>query len=124
MKGVESVSYLLQKGGEMVEDSTRIKEETLYGNVLSVFNNQVIVNKKYKDTLFRKLFHQKKELLELYNALNDSNYTKEEDLEIVTLESCIYISVRNDLAFILDFRLHLYEHQSTPSPNMPLRDLF
>ena len=108
----------------MVEDSTRTKEETLYGNVLSVFNNQVIVNKKYKDTLFRKLFHQKKELLELYNALNDSNYTKEEDLEIVTLESCIYISVRNDLAFILGFRLHLYEHQSTPSPNMPLRDLF
>ena len=28
------------------------------------------------------------------------------------------------MAFILDFRLHLYEHQSTPSPNMPLRDLF
>ena len=25
---------------------------------------------------------------------------------------------------VLDFRLHLYEHQSTPSPNMPLRDLF
>ena len=31
--------------------------------------------------------------------------------------------MRNDLAFILDFRMHLYEHQSTPSPNMPLRDL-
>ena len=50
---------------------------------------------------------------------------KEEDLEIVTLEeSSLFISIRNDLAFILDFRLHLYEHQSTPSPNMPLRDLF
>lgn len=46
----------------------------------------------------------------MYNALNDSHYTREEDLEIVTLESCLYISIRNDLAFILDFRMHLYEH--------------
>ena len=63
----------------------------------------VTVNRNYKDTVFRKLFHQKKELLELYNALNDSNYTKEEELEIVTLDSCLYMSIRNDLAFILDF---------------------
>lgn len=105
----------------MVENSTRTKEKLFY-KVDS--NKQPVANKNYKDTIFRKLFHEKKELLELYNALNNSNYSEEEDLEIVTLDSCLYLSIRNDLAFILDFRLHLYEHQSTPSPNMPLRDLF
>ena len=105
----------------MTKDSTGTKK-TLFKIDLE---KQVVANKNYKDTVFRKLFHQKKELLELYNALNDSNYTKEEDLEIVTLEeSSLFIGMRNELAFILDFRLHLYEHQSTPSPNMPLRDLF
>lgn len=104
----------------MVENSTGTKEEFFNKNN---FGNQVTVNEKYKDSVFRKLFHQKKELLELYNALNNSNYTREEDLEIVTLDSSLFLSMRNDLAFILDFRMHLYEHQSTPSPNMPLRDL-
>lgn len=109
-----------KEGGEMVEDSTRTKEEFFNKNN---FGNQVTANEKYKDSVFRKLFHQKKELLELYNALNNSNYTREEDLEIVTLDSSLFLSMRNDLAFILDFRMHLCEHQSTPSPNMPLRDL-
>ena len=116
-----SIIFPAKEGGEMVEDTTRTKEATFNKNNS---NNQVTVNEKYMDSVFRKLFHQKKELLELYNALNDSNYTREEDLEIVTLESSLFLSMRNDLAFILDFRLHLYEHQSTPSPNMPLRDLF
>ncbi len=32
--------------------------------------------------------------------------------------------MKNDLAFLLDTGLHLYEHQSTRNPNMPLRNLF
>ena len=32
--------------------------------------------------------------------------------------------MKNDLAFIIDTELFLYEHQSTYNPNMPLRDLF
>lgn len=32
--------------------------------------------------------------------------------------------MKNDLAFIIDTNLFLYEHQSTYNPNMPLRDLF
>ena len=70
------------------------------------------------------IFHQKKELLELYNALNDSDYSNEEELTIVTLENAVYMSMKNDLAFVLDMRLHMYEHQSTHNPNIPLRDLF
>ena len=82
------------------------------------------VNREYKATIFQMLFHDKKELLSLYNALNGSDYTEESELEIVTLENAVYMSMKNDLAFVLDFHLHLYEHQSTPNPNMPLRDLF
>ena len=82
------------------------------------------VNRTYKNTVFQMIFHQKKELLELYNGLNKSRYTNEEDLKIVTLENAVYMSMKNDLAFVLDMRLHMYEHQSTHNPNIPLRDLF
>lgn len=85
---------------------------------------EVVVNARQKDTVFRILFKDKKNLLQLYNALNDSEYTDAEKLEIVTLESAIYMSMKNDVAFVLDHRLYLYEHQSTYNPNMPLRDLF
>ena len=85
---------------------------------------RIAVNRMYKNTVFQMVFHQKKELLELYNGLNNSHYTNEEDLIIVTLENAVYMSMKNDLAFVLDMRLHMYEHQSTHNPNIPLRDLF
>ncbi|MEQ2415329.1 hypothetical protein [Blautia acetigignens] len=80
-------------------------------------------NRKYKDTIFRMLFSDKKNLLSLYNALNGKNYSDCAQLEIVTLENAIYMSMKNDLAFILDLALFLWEHQSTYNPNIPLRDL-
>ncbi len=82
------------------------------------------VNRNYKDTVFRMLFSDRKNLLSLYNAVNQRNYKNPEDLEIVTLENAIYMGMKNDLAFIMDTNLYLYEHQSTYNPNMPLRDLF
>ncbi len=81
-------------------------------------------NRNYKDTIFRMLFSDRKSLLSLYNAVNKRNYTNPDDLEIVTLENAIYMGMKNDLAFILDMNLYLYEHQSTVNPNIPLRDLF
>ena len=83
-----------------------------------------LVNRNYKDTVFRMLFSDRKNLLSLYNAVNQRHYTDPEDLEIVTLENAIYMGMKNDLAFIIDTNLYLYEHQSTYNPNMPLRDLF
>ena len=83
----------------------------------------VTANREYKSTMFCMLFMGKKELLELYNAVNHSAYTDPETLEIVTLENAIYMSMKNDLAFLIDMHLNLYEHQSTFNPNMPLRDL-
>ena len=82
------------------------------------------VNRNYKDTVFRKLFSDRKNLLSLYNAISETSYTDENELEIVTLESAIYMGMKNDLAFIIDTNLFLFEHQSTYNPNMPLRDLF
>ena len=81
-------------------------------------------NRKYKDTVFRMLFSDRKNLLSLYNAINGTAYKNPDDLEIVTLENAIYMGMKNDLAFIIDTNLFLYEHQSTYNPNMPLRDLF
>ena len=81
------------------------------------------VNRKYKDRLFRFLFKDKKDLLDLYNAVNGSNYDEPEELEIVTMEDVIFLKMKNDLSFMVADRLNLYEHQSTYSPNMPLRGL-
>ena len=77
--------------------------------------------KKHKDRLFRFIFNQKSELLSLYNAVNDSDYTDENDLTIYTIEDFIYMGMKNDLSFLIDCRLNIYEHQSTYNPNMPLR---
>ena len=83
-----------------------------------------VANRKFKDTVFRMLFSDKEALLSLYNAVNNSHYTDSGALEIVTLENAIYMGMKNNLAFILDMNLYLYEHQSTMNPNIPLRDLF
>ena len=82
----------------------------------------------YKDTLFRTIFggkddRSKRWLLSLYNALTGKNHTNIEDLEITTLEDVIYVSMKNDLSFLIHSQMCLYEHQSTVNPNMPLRGL-
>jgi len=85
---------------------------------------EVYANPKYKDTVFRMLFKEKSALLSLYNAVNDTNYDDPGMLEIATLENAIYMNMKNDVSFILETSLSLYEHQSTFNPNMPLRNLF
>ena len=89
-----------------------------------VNNRQLKAKRMYKDTIFRMLYHNKENLLSLYNAVNGREYTDPEKLQVVTLENAIYMGMKNDLAFIIDTELFLYEHQSTYNPNMPLRDLF
>ena len=72
---------------------------------------------------FVQLFSDRRNLLSLYNAIGGTKYEDPDKLEIVTLENAIYMGIKNDLAFIIDTNLFLYEHQSTYNPNMPLRDL-
>ena len=80
-------------------------------------------NRQYKDTVFRMLFSEKENLLSLYNAVTGNHYQNAEALKIVTLENAIYMGMKNDLAFMLETNIYLYEHQSTINPNIPLRDL-
>jgi hypothetical protein len=90
-------------------------------------NNQTMnsnkVNRKHKDSLFRLIFGNKEDLLDLYNALNGTDYTDPADLTYYTLEDAIYINIKNDVSFLISDTLNLYEHQSTQNPNMPIRGL-
>ena len=82
------------------------------------------VRRSAKDRLFRFLFDKDREaLLQLYNALNGTDYRDASALQVVTIESAVYVVMKNDLAFILAGTLNLYEHQSTYNSNMPVRFL-
>ena len=82
------------------------------------------VARSYKDRIFRMVFREKKALLALYNAMNETSYENEDDLKVTTLESALYLEMKNDVSFVLYDELLLYEHQSTKNPNLPLRNLF
>ena len=69
------------------------------------------------------IFNDKSELLKLYNAINGTHYDDPAMLTITTLDNAIYMTMENDLSFIIDMRLALYEQQSTVNPNLPLRFL-
>ena len=58
--------------------------------------------------------------MSLYNALNKTSYNNPDELKVVTLDNAIYMEVKNDIAFLIADSLHLYEHQSTRNPNMPV----
>ena len=79
-------------------------------------------NRKYKDRLFIRIFEDREDLLRLYNAVNASDYPCADDLEVTTLDNAIYMRMKNDVSFLIDGYMSLYEHQSTFNPNMPLRD--
>lgn len=82
------------------------------------------VGKKVKDVFFRAIFSENRvALLQLYNALNETDYHNVNDLEIVTIGNAIYITMKNDVAFMVAGVINLYEHQSTWNPNMPVRFL-
>lgn len=84
---------------------------------------KVNVCRSYKDNLFRMVFREKEELISLYNAVNETDYSNPDDLTVNTLENAIYMNMKNDLSFLIDDRMNVYEQQSTFCPNMPLRDL-
>lgn len=82
------------------------------------------IKRSYKDGVFRQLFNDKEKLIELYNALSGRSYSKDTEIEIVTLEDALFGDIKNDLSFIMDNRfIVMIEHQATVNPNMPLRML-
>ena len=84
------------------------------------------INPRYKDRLFRLLFGQEEykcNMLSLYNALNETNYTDVNDLTVTTIDDVIYVGMKNDVLFILADYINLWEQQSSFNPNMPVRGL-
>lgn len=87
-------------------------------------NNKKKTKRNYKDSIFKRLFNDEKELLQLYNALTGKNYPEDTEIEIVTLDNAVFRDQKNDVAFLINRKfINLTEHQSTLSPNMPLRFL-
>ena len=82
------------------------------------------VRRTYKDTVFRKIFNSKENLLALYNALNGTHYNNPEDIEIITLDNALFLKMKNDIAFLVSTdQICLVEHSSTVCLNYPLRSL-
>lgn len=114
------VSYYKILNGEYF----MMNKKELINETKPLIETTVTANREHKDKVFRLLFNNKKNLMNLYNALNKSNYTNEKDFTINTLDNAIFMSMKNDISFIVGSDMCLYEHQSTVCPNMPLRGLF
>ena len=80
-------------------------------------------NREYKSDVFAMLMEDRGNALELYNAVNHSDYADPGQVEICTLDKGVSLTVRNDASFVLDMNLSIYEHQSSVCPNMPVRSL-
>ena len=46
--------------------------------------------------------------MSLYNAVNSSQYTDASAVELNTNESVVYVSMKNDVSFLIDNALNLY----------------
>ena len=86
-------------------------------------NNKETIPMRFKDNVFCMLFREKKNLLELYNALNDTDYTNVDDLAVTTLSGGVYMKYKNDASFVFGQDLYMFEQQASMNPNMPLRFL-
>ena len=82
------------------------------------------IQREYKDRLFNFIFgseENKDWTLSLYNAVNNTNYTDPDAVQINTIKEVLYLGMHNDASFLLAEDMNLYEQQSTFNPNMPLR---
>lgn len=62
-------------------------------------SDALAVNREHKDTVFRMIYKEKKELLTLYNALNGTDYQNPEELTVTTLENAIYFGMKMTYPF-------------------------
>ena len=83
-------------------------------------------NREHKDRLFKFIFgnpDNKEWTLSLYNAVNGSDYKNADDIELTTIEDVVYMGMKNDVSFLVDNVMNMYEHQSNINPNVPMRFL-
>ena len=104
------------ENGSSVENINPVENSSSVESISPVENNSPVgntvsltANRKYKDTVFRMLFSDKYRLLELYNAVSGRHYVNPDELQIVTLENAVYMGMKNDMAFLLDTGIYLYE---------------
>lgn len=74
---------------------------------------QIHYNRTYKDVLFEMIFSDKKAILELYNAIAQTDYKDESAVSVNTIKRAVFLGIENDKSFIIDDILNIYEHQST-----------
>ena len=77
---------------------------------------QLQANREYKDRLFRAIFgrdseQSKRWRLDLYNALNGTAYTNPDELKLTTIENVIYVTMKNDISFLIGSQMNLYEQR-------------
>jgi len=107
-----------------MENTQKNIEENLQSSKKHSYNLHSPGVRTYKDSVFCRIFNEKKELLSLYNALNMSHYENPDDLEIITLDNALFLQMKNDVAFLINTNeMCLIEHSSTVCLNYPLRSL-
>ena len=79
-------------------------------------------DRKFKDTFFRTLFHNKERAIELFNAIQGTNFPIDTPLQFYSQGDKSLTRRNNDLAFVVNNQLlAIKDQQSTINPNMPLR---
>ncbi|MDR0718152.1 MAG: Rpn family recombination-promoting nuclease/putative transposase, partial [Treponema sp.] len=79
-------------------------------------------NREYKSSVFSLLFGEENTLRRLYEALEGVTLPADLPITINTLEDALFKTRINDISFEAGEKLVvILEHQSTVSPNMPLR---
>lgn len=111
-KTISEASNVVKQTEKQEIRNQTVRKQTIYNG-----------NREYKSDVISMLLRIPKYALDVYNAMNGSDYMNPELIQIMLLENGISLSVRNDASFFINNYLNLYEHQSTYSPNAPLRFL-
>ena len=88
------------------------------------YENDYFINREFRNDFFIFLFGRNKEFaLSLYNAMNNSSYDDPDEIIFNTIDNFIYIGRHNDVSFLIENTLNVYEHQTTANANIALRML-
>lgn len=71
--------------------------------------------------VFPMLYKSNRELLELYNALNNSEYAVEGELTVQTKENVFFLQMKDDRSFLVEYNTGLCDQMIYYSPNIALR---
>ena len=80
-------------------------------------------NREYRDRLFKFIFgnpQNKEWTLSLYNAVNGSHYTDAGAIKLNTIENAVYMSMKNDVSFLIDNTANIPYGHTTPSFNIAM----